>query len=174
MTKPADTEKGLAAPVPLSPEHDLANFNSGREELDVWLKTRALDSEGTTARTYVVCEKETTVVGYYCLSTGSVERAALPSKMKRRQGLPNQVPVLILGRLARDVNYKGRGLGGDLLQDALQRVLAASQIVGIRALLVHALDDEAASFWRHYGFIESPIGSRTFFLPIETIADALG
>ena len=175
MTKPPSPATGsLAAPVPLSPRHDVTAFNSGREELDVWLKTRSLDSEGTTARTYVACESENTVVGYYCLSTGSVERGALPSKIKRRQGLPSQIPVLILGRLARDLNYQGRGLGAGLLQDALQRVLAASQIVGIRALLVHALDDEAASFWRHYGFIESPIGSRTFFLPIETIADALG
>ncbi len=163
----------LVAPAPLRPTHALAGFKSGRDELDVWLKSRALDSEGTTARTYVVCENESSVVGYYCLSTGSVERAALPSAMKRRQGLPNQIPVLILGRLAVDLTCKGRGLGADLLQDAFQRILAASQIVGIRAVLVHAIDDEAASFWRHYEFIECPVGSRTFFMPVETIADAL-
>jgi len=93
--------------------------------------------------------------------------------MKRARGLPNQVPVAIIGRLARDVRYIGKGLGKDLLQDALTRVLAASQIIGVRAILVHALDDEAVRFWKAHEFIECPIDSRTFYLPIETIADAI-
>ncbi len=93
--------------------------------------------------------------------------------MKRARGLPNSVPVAIIGRLARDQGYVGKGLGKDLLRDALTRILAASQIVGIRAVLVHALDDEAVSFWKEHEFIECPIDSRTFYLPVETIADAI-
>ena len=145
----------------------------GKPALDDWLKNRALESEGRTARTYVACEPRRVVVGYYCISTGSVERRGLPSKMKRARGLPNQVPVAIIGRLARDRRYAGEGLGRDLLQDALHRILAASQIIGLRAVLVHAHDDEAASFWQGHEFTECPVGSRTFFLPIETIVDAI-
>jgi predicted GNAT family N-acyltransferase len=93
--------------------------------------------------------------------------------MKRVQGLPSQIPVGILGRLARDEKDRGTGLGKDLLHDALSRILSAAEIIGIRAVLVHALDEEATAFWRAHEFIECPIGSRTFYLPIETIVDAL-
>lgn len=154
------------------PGHDLSRFNSGKPELDEWLRTSALDSEGRSARTYVACEGNK-VVAYYCISTGSVERRMLPSKMKRARGTPNQVPVAIIGRLARDRAYTGKGLGKDMLRDALTRILAASRIVGLRAVLVHALDDDAARFWKDQEFVECPVGSGTFFLAIETIADAI-
>lgn len=172
ITKLPLAQGGLTAPTPLSPLHDLSKFVSGKPQLDEWLRNHALNSEGVTARTYVVCDNAT-VVGYYCISTGSVERRALPPKMKRAQGLPNQISVAIIGRLARDRSYKGKGLGLDLLKDALTRVLSASQIIGIRAVLVHALDEEASKFWRENEFIECPVDSRTFYLPIETIANAL-
>jgi hypothetical protein len=162
----------VTAPASLSAAHDLSKFNSGKEVLDDWLRNHALKSEGKTARSYVLCEKKV-VVGYYCISTGSVELRVLPSKMKREQGLPNQAPVAIIGRLARDLSYKGKGLGPDLLKDALMRILSASRIVGVRAVLVHALDDEAAAFWKTHEFVECPIGSKIFYLPIETIERAL-
>lgn len=163
----------LTPPAPLGPEHDLTHFSCGRPELDGWLRDHALDSEGRSARTYVVCTGRRIVIGYYCIATGSVERLVLPSKMKRARGLPKQIPVAIIGRLARDAAYSGTGLGRDLLQDALRRILAAAQIIGIRAVLVHALDEDAAAFWRSQDFIESHLGSGTFFLPVETIAGAL-
>jgi GNAT superfamily N-acetyltransferase len=169
---PATSAGELAAPEPLTPGHDLSRFNSGKSELDEWLRNSALDSEGRSARTYVVCEGHQ-VVGYYCISTGSVERRELPPKMKRARGLPNHIPVAIIGRLARDARYRGKGLGRDLLQDALRRILAASRIIGVRAILVHAVDDEAARFWKEHEFIECPIDSRTFYLPVETIAGAI-
>jgi predicted GNAT family N-acyltransferase len=172
-THPVAESGCITAPVSLLPKHDVSQFNSGKEALDDWLKYYALESEGKTARTYVVCEKQIKVIGYYCISTGSVERRALPSKIRRQQGLPNQVPVAIIGRLARDLAYKGTGLGQDLLRDALMRVLSASRIIGIRAVLVHALDEQAAAFWKGHEFIECPVGSRIFYLPIDTIADAL-
>jgi hypothetical protein len=163
----------LSEPAPLTSDHDVSKFDSGKPPLDDWLRNRALDSEGVTARTYVVCENGLRVVGYYCISTGSVERRAVPSQIKKKQGLPNQISVAIIGRLARDLSYKGAGLGPDLLRDALTRILAASRIIGIRAVLVHALDEEAADFWRDQEFIECPIDSRTFYLPIETIVQAV-
>lgn len=163
---------GLVGPAPLTAAHDLTKFDSEKPALDDWLRNNALTSEGKTARTYVVCEGKV-VVGYYCIATGSVERAALPSKMKRVQGLPRQIPVAILGRLARDKRYRGKGLGLDLLNDALSRILVASKSIGVRAVLVHALDEEAIEFWKDNEFIECPVGSRTFYLPIETIVSAL-
>ena len=173
ITKRSATQRGgLSPPAPLRSEHDVTRFNSGKAALDDWLRNRALQSEGVTSRTYVVCEGNV-VVGYYCISTGSVERRMLPAKMKRASGLPNQISVAIIGRLARDLSYKSKGMGSDLLQDALTRILSASRIIGIRAVLVHALDDDASRFWREHEFIEYPVDSRTFYLPIETLADAL-
>ena len=163
----------LSAPVPLGAAHDVSRFDCGNPALNDWLRNSAAESEGRTARTYVVCENDHAVVGYYCISTGSVERRALPPKMKRAQGLPHQVPVVIIGRLARDKAFAGKSLGKDLLQDALRRILAASRIIGVRAVLVHAVDEAAARFWTDCDFIECPIGSRTFYLPVETIADAV-
>lgn len=170
---PAAKAGAVTAPAPLLPKHDLTRFNSGKPPLDDWLRNRAMDSEGRTARTYVVCEKGLVVIGYYCISTGSVERRNLPSKIKRAQGLPNQIPVVIIGRLARDIAYRGKRLGQDLLQDALTRILSASRIVGVRAVLAHALDEDAARFWKDQEFMECPVGSRTFYLPIETLESAI-
>jgi hypothetical protein len=163
----------ITPPARLAAAHDLSQFDSGKPLLDDWLKNRALESEGRTARTYVVCEKTVVVVGYYCIATGSVERKHLPRKVSRQHGLPNQVPVAIIGRLARQHGEEWKGLGGDLLKDALIRISAAAEIIGVRAVLVHALDEEAATFWRKNEFIEFPAGSRTFYLPVETIIGAV-
>jgi GNAT superfamily N-acetyltransferase len=159
--------------VPLTPAHDLSRFDSGSPDLDDWLRNSAMESEGRSARTYVVCQHERIVVGYYCISTGSVQRRELPPKIKRARGTPKQVPIAIIGRLARDRRFAGQGLGKDLLQDALRRILAASRIIGVRAVLVHALDAQAANFWKDHEFVECPIGSKTFCLPLETIAEAI-
>lgn len=169
---PAACEGAITPPARLTAAHQLSQFECGKPPLDDWLKNSALESEGRTARTYVVCHKNNIVIGYYCISTGSVERRAMPPKIKRGQGLPNHIPIAMIGRLARHQDPDWRGLGGDLLQDALLRIIAAAEIIGIRAVLVHALDDGAAAFWNYNEFIECPIGSRTFYLPLETIVDA--
>jgi GNAT superfamily N-acetyltransferase len=111
------------------------------------------------------------VVTYYCLATGSVRRAHVPSRLGRNT--PDPVPVIILGRLAVDRQFSRRGMGSAILKDAFARVLQASAVVGCRAVLVHAIDDEAAAFYAQYGFIEYPASTRTFFLPIETLAAAV-
>lgn len=162
---------GLAPPTLLKPSHDFSRFDCGKEAQNDWLKKRAFESEGKTARTYVACEGDR-VVGYYCIASGVVERGDVPKPIKKH-GLPNQIPVAIIGRLARDLTYRGSGLGQDLLQHALHRIVHASETIGIRCVLVHAIDDKAAEFWKEAEFIECPIGSRTFYLPIETIIDGL-
>ena len=87
--------------------------------------------------------------------------------------MPHQVPILLIGRLAVDVSVQGQGLGAALLADALQRCCAASQIVGARAIVAHALDDEAMRFYARYGFLLSSLGERVMLLPIETARAAL-
>jgi GNAT superfamily N-acetyltransferase len=111
------------------------------------------------------------VVGYYTLATGGVTRSEMPRKI--RHDLPNPVPVMILGRLAVDERHQKKGIGPAMLTEAMQRILEISQSAGVRALLVHAIDDEAVAFYLKYGFVLFPRDGRTMFLPIETLAAAL-
>lgn len=162
----------LSAPVPLTREHNVAPFDSGKPPLDNWLKTLALRSEGKSARCYVVCEKNT-VVAYHCLASGAIERdSAAPDAL--RKAMPPALPIMLIGRLAVDKRYQGQGLSRALLKDALQRILSAAKEVGARAVLVHAIDDEAVAFYIRYGFKLFPPDSRTLYLPMEEIAAALG
>ena len=108
------------------------------------------------------------VVGYYAISTAMEQRVALPTA-KLRRGMPEQVPLLLIGRLAVDRAFQGMGLGTELLSDALRRCLAASEIAGARGVLAHAIDADAVSFYRRHGFLLSPLGERVMLLPIETV-----
>lgn len=165
----------MRAPERLTAEHDVSHMHNGKHPaLDEWLRSRALSSEGLSARTYVVCADDAPrrVVGYYALSNAMEQRVALPNA-KLRRGMPDQVPLVLIGRLAVDVTYQGKGLGGDLLRDALLRCVAASEIAGVRAVIAHAIDDEAAGFYRRHGFVHSPLGERVMLLPLEAIKAAL-
>jgi GNAT superfamily N-acetyltransferase len=169
--KPESPAPSLSAPVPLDPTHDLAGFDCGEPALDEWLQQRALKNESRFSRAYVACAGNR-VVGYYCLSAGAVERAAAPGKLRRNA--PDAVPVSIIGRLAVTREFQGRGLGADLLSDALRRIAVASQSIGIGAVLVQAKDETARAFYLSCAeFVEYPADSRTLFLPIETMLAAL-
>ena len=135
-----------------------------------WLRQRALKNESRFSRTYVVCQGNH-VVAYYSISAGAVERAASPGKVRRNA--PDTIPVSVIGRLAVSRDHAGKGLGADMLSDALRRIAIASQSIGISAVLVHAKDDNARRFYmRCAEFIEYPADSRTMFLPIETVVAA--
>lgn len=163
-------KSGLSAPVPLSADQDLSGFDCGDAALNDWLKQRALKNESRFSRSFVVCDGSR-VAGYYCISAGSVERGQAPGKVRRNA--PDVIPVSIIGRLAVDRSHSGKGLGADLLFDALRRIALSSQTLGMGAVLVHAKDDNAKRFYLSCAeFIEYPIGSRTLFLPIETVAAA--
>lgn len=163
-------EPGLSAPVPLSVEHDLSGFDCGETALNDWLRHRALKNESRFSRTYVVCEGNR-VVAYFCISAGAVERAAAPGKVRR--SAPDTVPVSVIGRLAVSRDHAGKGLGADILADALRRIAIASQSIGIGAVMVQAKDEAAKRFYmRCAEFIEYPQDSRTLFLPIETVVAA--
>jgi len=169
----ADTEprqQSLSAPVPLTATHDLADFECGEPALDDWLKHRALKNESRFSRTYVVCDGNA-VVAYFCIAAGSVERSGAPGKVRRNA--PDLVPVSVIGRLAVSRAYAGRGLGADILSDALRRIAVASQSIGIGAVVVQAKSDEAKRFYMACAeFLEYPADSRTLFLPIETVIAA--
>ncbi|MFA6205642.1 MAG: GNAT family N-acetyltransferase [Methylocystis sp.] len=157
----------FCAPAPLTAEHDLSQFDCGAPALNDWLRHRALKNESRFSRTYVVCADQR-VVGYYCISAGSVERAAAPGKLRRNA--PDEIPVSVIGRLGVSREHAGKGLGADLLADSLRRIAVASQSIGIGAVLVHAKDDAAKRFYlRCAEFIEYPADSRILFLPIETV-----
>jgi GNAT superfamily N-acetyltransferase len=163
---------GLSAPVSLTAEHDLSSFDCGEPALNDWLRHRALKNESRFSRTYVVCEN-TRVVAYFCISAGAVERAAAPGKVRRNA--PDTIPVSVIGRLAVSRDHAGKGLGADILADALRRIALASQSIGIGAVLVQAKDEAAKRFYmRCAEFIEYPNDSRTLFLPIETVVAAFG
>ena len=160
----------LSSPVALSEKHDLSRFDCGDEDLNDWLKNRALKNESRFSRTYVVCSGEA-VVAYFCVSAGSVERSYAPSKLRRNA--PDQIPVSIIGRLAVCRSRQGLGLGSSLLGEALSRIAVASQTIGIGAALVQAKDDEAKKFYLSRAeFTEFPTDSRTLYLPIETLLAA--
>ncbi|CCK60909.1 GNAT family N-acetyltransferase [Mycobacterium canetti] len=150
--------------------HDTARFSSGVEVLDHWLRRVApVAAAAGTAATWVLCRGQG-VVGYYALAMGSIERIRVPSRLGR--GQPDPIPVLVLARLALDRQEQGTGLGGDLLLDALIRSVAGARQYGARALVVDALDDRAAEFYGHHGFL--PLEGRRLYRRISDIAQALG
>ncbi len=157
----------IGAPEKLSPEHDLSEFDSGEPVLDAWLRRRAAQNDASGAsRTYVVCAGKR-VAGYYSLAVGAVSHEASPGWLRRNQ--PDPLPVMILGRLAVDKSFQGRGIGVGLLRDAVLRTVQAAEIAGIRGIVVHAISESAKRFYESYGFRASPIDPMTVLI---TVAEA--
>lgn len=141
----------LSGPEPLSTAHDVSGFSCGKPTLDHWLKTRALSNQTKGFTVVIVVHEEGRVVGYYGLAPTAVVPAVLPRSIRTGQP-PNPVPCILLGQLATDQAWTGYGIGTGLLKHALQRCVEAAALVGGRALLVNAIDDDAAAFWRRRGF----------------------
>lgn len=159
----------LQEPFPINETVRIDSFCSAEKQLDEWLKKRALKNERLMAsRTFVVCDENNQVVGYYSLAVGSILHAEAAGKIKRN--MPNPVPVMILGRLAVDKNVQGKGIGSALVKDAILRTIQASKIAGIKAILVHALDERVATFYEAKGFKRSPMSNLILMI---TLDDAL-
>lgn len=156
----------VTAPESLASTHQLAEFVCGEPVLDDWLKQRGLKNQALgAARTFVVCKTETKqVVGFYSLATGSVNHTEVTGSLRRN--MPDPIPVIILARLAVDFSYRGKGLGADLLHDAVLRCYRVAENIGVRAIMVHALTDEAKRFYIHHGFTASQTQERTLFLKL--------
>ena len=167
MNSKKGREPALRAPEKLTANHLLEDFQCGIPSLDEWLKRRAWRNEQEGAsRTYVLCAG-VRVVGYYCLAAGSLAAAHAPGKVRRN--MPDPIPVMILGRLAVDQGWKSQGLGRGLLRDATLRVLGAADVAGIRAILVHAISEEAKRFYESCGFMESPTHPMTLLAMLKDI-----
>jgi predicted N-acetyltransferase YhbS len=134
----------------LRDHHRVEDFDCGNAVLDDWLlRTARVASRAGTAATYVLC-RGPKVVGYYALAMGSISHVAAPSRLRR--GMPDPVPVVVLARLALDRSEQGSKLGGHILVDALRRCVRGGREFGARAVVVDAIDDRAAAFYRHFGF----------------------
>lgn len=140
----------------LAADHDLEHFDSGNDTLDAWLRRAARHAEATnTGRTFVWVEPDAPgVAGYLTLAAHLVRKLEVPKSVGH--GSPAAIPAVLLARLALDRSLQGRGLGGQLLLDALERAVDASARAAARLVVVSAIDDQAAAFYQHYGFRSSP------------------
>lgn len=163
----------LSAPEPLTAAHDVSRFACGKPALDAWLKTRALSNQEKGFTAVVVAHDAGRVVGFYGLSPTVVVPAVLPRSIRTGQP-PDPVPCLLLGQLAVDQGSAGAGVGNGLLKHALQRCVAAAALIGGRALLVNAIDAEAAAFWTRRGFRSTTDDSLLLYRPMAEVAATVG
>jgi GNAT superfamily N-acetyltransferase len=162
----------ISGPEPLTPAHNLDEFSCGKPSLDRWLKTRALSNQEKGFTAVIVVHEANRVVGYYGLAPTAIVPSHLPRSIRTGQP-PDPVPCLLLGQLATDQNWIGKGVGTGLLKHALQRCVTAAGLIGGRALIVNAVDVEAQAFWRRRGFIPSKDDPFVLFRSIADIAASL-
>lgn len=165
------TEWHIAA---LTPSHERNKFACGHPSLDRFLKESARQNQDkNVSRTFVLTrDGSVRVLGYHTLAAGQIEKSTLPPRAsKMLPGYP--VPVVVLGRLALDVSVKGQKHGRRLLSDALERILTASESIGVYAVFVEAIDDSASNFYAHFGFEPLLDTPRKLYLPLDSIRDAL-
>ena len=163
----------LLAPQPLASHHSTAGFDCGDTSLDHWLQQRALPNQRSGAtRTFVVCDGDDTVKAYVALASGAVAVASAPGSF--RGNMPDPIPVVLLARLAVCRSVQGRGIARALLADAFERVMQASERIGVRGIVVHAASADARNFYRHMGFDSSPSDPDTLLIRLSDVAATLG
>lgn len=154
-------------PVLVDAIHDATAFDSGVPFLDDWLRQRGLKNTLSGAsRCYVVCPPQSpAVIGFYTLSAGEIARIEVAGSLRRN--MPDRIPGILLGRLAVDRHWQSSGLAKALLKDAVERSVAVSRQIAARILFVHAIDERAAAFYRHFGFAALPVSSLTLALDLK-------
>jgi predicted GNAT family N-acyltransferase len=159
----------------LAAHHDVDRFECGRDQLDRWLRAYAGQGQRRdTARTFVVCRRgQTNVIGYYTLVASQVEQREATGEAQRGVSKHFPIPVCLIARLAVDRSEQSAGLGRSLLLDALQRTEHASRSVAMRAVLVHALDEEAAAFYARFGFKPVSAEPLTLMVPLDAVRQTL-
>ncbi|HDS1130722.1 TPA: GNAT family N-acetyltransferase [Stenotrophomonas maltophilia] len=156
----------LSKPQPLDTSHTLENFDCGKPVLNDWLLRHARQAQTSgSARTFIV-QDDQRIVGYASLSVGQVHVLEAPARISRGMGR-YPIPVALLARLAVSKADQGRGIGVGLLMDAIQRTLFVAEQVGVRAILTHPLDEEAARFYLRFGFEPSPSGDQQLLLLLK-------
>jgi predicted N-acetyltransferase YhbS len=163
---------GYSLPRPIAEDDNTTEFDSGEASLDDYVRRRALANHVQGgSRCFVTC-RDGRVVGYYALASASVQHSDVAGKVRRN--MPDPVPVILLSRLAVDLKEQGSGLGKNLLRDAILRSVEASDIIGVRAILVHALNDTARAFYTHFDFEPSPTDPLHLLLLIKDARAAAG
>lgn len=153
-------------PTPITDAHDLSQFECNHDELSRWLQKRALNNEGLASRTFVVCaDNSSSVIGYYATAAGAINREEAPGSIKRN--MPSPIPAIVLARLAVHREWEGKGIGQGLLKDAILRAVEASELIGVRAVLCHAIDVKAKAFYMKHGFLESPLQPLTVMIGLR-------
>ncbi|WP_349371012.1 GNAT family N-acetyltransferase [Salinarimonas sp.] len=170
----AGATTGLSRPGRLTHECDASAFACGDAVIDAWIRRRALRRDARGARTFAVCE-DGRIAGFFCLAAGLVAAPEEPPRPRLPYATParDPIPVAILRRLAVDAPWQGRGLGADLLMDALQRIVATGAELGVRAVLARAVEDRARAFYAAFGFAAFSDDAETMLLPVETAEGAL-
>lgn len=156
----------LRRPEPLEAQHRLDGFDCGKSALNDWLLRHARQAQGSgSAKTFVVTDGAR-VAGYFSLTVGQIDTLEAPERIRKGMG-QYPVPVVILARLAVSQQDQGRGIGLGLLQDAIRRTMLIADQAGIRAMLTHPIDDEAAQFYTRFGFIASPLRESQLLLLLK-------
>lgn len=168
----ANAQPPLSSVELLDKSHHIASFDCGKHSLTQWLKRFALMNQASgDSRTFVV-HRSQRVVGYYSLAPGSVAKAQATARAGK--AAPDPIPVVLLARLAVDLSEQGKGLGSALLKDALLRAVAGADILGGRAIMVHAIDSQAAKFYQRFGFEPCPVSNLHLLLLIKDVRISLG
>ncbi|MCX7350849.1 MAG: GNAT family N-acetyltransferase [Alphaproteobacteria bacterium] len=162
----------ISAPEPIAASHDVSEFSCGQVSLDHWLKARALSNQQKGFSAVMVVHEAGRVIGFYGLAPTAVVPSLLPRSIRTGQP-PDPVPCLLLGQLATDLQWAGHGIGTGLLKHALSRCVQAASLIGGRALMVNAVDDEAARFWARRGFVATKDDPLILFRAIADIAASL-
>jgi GNAT superfamily N-acetyltransferase len=151
----------------LAAQHRLEGFDCGKPALNDWLLRHARQAQGSgSAKTFVVTDDEDRVAGYFSLTVGQVDTLEAPERIRKGIG-QYPVPVVILARLAVSREHQGLGIGVGMLQDAIRRTLVIAEQAGIRAMLTHPIDEEAARFYTRFGFIASPLREQQLLLLLK-------
>jgi GNAT superfamily N-acetyltransferase len=159
---------------PLGKQHDRSKFSCGEAALDDWFRRRAgQDERRNIARVFVAVDAELGVVGFYSLSSFRLDFDDLPDELARKLPRYDGVPAALIGRLARDSRVRGKGVGGLLVADAVQRILSAARSLAVFAIMVDAKDERAATFYEGLGFRRFPLRPSRLFLPASSAAAAL-
>jgi ribosomal protein S18 acetylase RimI-like enzyme len=162
----------LSPPQPLNAKHDVAQFSCGKPALDSWLKTRALSNLQKDFTVVIVITDDNRVVGYYGLAPTALVPSVMPRSVRTGQP-PNPVPCILLGQLATDTAFAGRGIGSALVRHAFTRSVVGARLIDGRALVVNAIDEEASHFWKRRGFLPSTDDPLMLFRAISDVAASL-
>ena len=157
----------LRAPEPLAAQHGLGGFDCGKPALNDWLLRHARQAQGSgSAKTFVVAGDDGRVAIYFSLSVGQVDTLEASERIRKGMG-QYPLPVVLLARLAASTVHQGRGIGFGWLQDAVRRTILIAEHAGIRAMVTHPIDEEAARFYARFGFIASPLRERQLLLLLK-------